>query len=175
MRNRQLPAPLAAESEYRTCAGKQFVLPITVRGKMPRKKAGKTTAEAPTLSCLLICDDVLMSVAGAKHMLHGVIDRIVVTELPAQIGPCVAYVRLSNVYSNQHIVLSFCRASTDEEVFRFDAKSPGKSDPLGTHTLILKIPGFAVEQPGRYIFSASHGGMPFAQSPITIQLIEKAE
>jgi hypothetical protein len=107
-------------------------------------------------------------VARGKHFLNGVISKVQVQEVPAFIGPYVAYVRLSNVYSAQRIVLSFCNAATDEELFGFEAQSPDKADPLETHTLILRIPQFAVQEIGRYIFSASHHGVPFAQCPIEI-------
>jgi len=140
---------------------------------MARRKRRKLAGEAPTSSCLMICDDVLMSVGRDKHTLHGVINGIVIPELPAVIGPYVAYIRLSNVYGGSEILISFCTADSDEEIFRLDAKAPDKSDPLQTHTLIIRIPAFAVEAAGRYIFSASHGGVPFAQSPIEISTLER--
>ncbi len=77
---------------------------------------------------------------------------------------------MSNVYSNQKTILSFGSAATDEEVFRFEAQAPAKADPLGTHVIILKIPAFEIREGGRYIFSALHDGVPFAQSLINIDV-----
>jgi len=140
-----------------------------------RKNAGKGHVEAPTSSCLLICDDVLVSTGKNKHFLEGVIGAVGVASVPAVVGPYVAYIRLSNVYGGQEIVLSICNATDDEEVFRVMATSSEKSDPLETHTIILAIPPFEIRETGRYIFSASHGGVPFAQSMITIVVPEQKE
>lgn len=134
-----------------------------------RRKVGQTGAEPPTSSCLLICDDVIMSTARGKHALQGVVNGIAVRELPALVGPYVAYVRLSNVYGSQKIQLKFAHGSTDDEVFSFEAEAPEQSDPLGVHTLILKIPQFEITADGRYLFSAVHNGVPFASSPIVVK------
>jgi hypothetical protein len=137
-----------------------------------RKRSTRASSEPPTSSCLLICDDVLQSTATGKRIFHGIIDLIVVSSMPADIGPFAAYIRLSNVYGSQRILINLINAATDQEVFRFEAQSPVQSDPLATHTLILRIERFAVCEPGRYIFSASHAGVPFAQSPIIIRTAE---
>ena len=136
---------------------------------MPKgKKILPENAAAPSSSCLLICDDVLQSVAKNKHLLHGVISQVFVPKLPALIGPYVAYVRLSNVHGSQSITLSLAHAATEEELFRFSATSPAESDPLATHTFILAIPPLRVTKAGRYIFEASHAGIPFATNAIEI-------
>ena len=141
---------------------------------MARKKATKATAESPTSSCLLICDEVTLGIGRDRHTLHGVVNVITVDEKPAKVGPFVAYVRLSNVYPSQKIELKFCTAGEDE-VFRMDAEAPKTSDPLGVHTLILVIPQFTVEAGGRYIFSVSHGGVPFATSPIQVVVFDEKD
>lgn len=141
---------------------------------MPRKKkATKGAVEAPTSSCLLICDDVLVSQGHNKHILNGVVGQIIVPKTPTALGPFVAYIRLSNVYGGQEIKLCFSSAGEEEEeVFSVVAKSPAQSDPLQTHTIILRIPQFEINEIGRYIFSATHGGVPFAQCPIEIEALD---
>lgn len=126
-------------------------------------------AESPTSSCLVICDEVLTGVAQGKHFLQGVISGIVVASFPAIVGPFAAYIRLTNVYGGSEIKISLCKADDDDEVFGFVAKAPEKSDPLQSHTIIVKLPPFGIREGGRYIFSASHAGVPFAQSPIQIE------
>lgn len=144
---------------------------------MAKKRTRRTRKEVepPTSSCLLICDDVLISAGRDKHTLHGVIGTIVVLECPARVGPYVAYVRLSNVYSKQEIELIFRKADDDEMVFSFKAKSPASSNPLHTHTLIVKIPQFEIPSAGRYIFTAEHGGVEFAQSRFEVKSIDQQE
>ena len=141
---------------------------------MAKKKITPDIASPPSSSCLLICDDVLMGAAKGKHFLHGVISEIVVPRLPCVLGPYAAYVRLSNVHGGQKITLSFCRlAESDDELFKFEATSPERSDPVAAHTIILPIPAFVVKRPGRYIFEASHGGVPFATNAILINSVPK--
>jgi len=60
-------------------------------------------------------------------------------------------------------------APDGEEVFGFDAKSPPTSNPLDTHTLIVKIPLFEIKLAGRYVFSALHAGVAFAQTTIEVR------
>jgi len=150
-------------------------LPImpTMQCMAKARKKKRSEAESPTSDCLLICDDVLVSHGKDKHFLQGIIGTIIVRSLPATIGGYVAYVRLTNVYPSQSISLTFEDADSNEELFRFNANLPQKSDPLGVYTLVLKIPPFGVTHPGRYIFCARHGGVPFAQSPIRIVLLEE--
>ncbi|HEV7297943.1 MAG TPA: hypothetical protein VGN72_01155 [Tepidisphaeraceae bacterium] len=133
-----------------------------------RRKVGKSSLEAPMNSCLLLCDDVLRSTIRGKHILQGVIGGVQLLQLPAIIGPYVAYIRWSNVYGGQKIKLNF-RNEDDDVIFGMEAKSPAKSDPLETHTLIIRIPPFEITTPGRYLFSAEHGGSPFAQTTIVIK------
>ena len=140
-----------------------------------RKRVPKKQAEGPTSSCLVICDDVLLSYGKQKHFLQGVIGGILVPSLPAVIGPYVAYIRMSNVYGGQEIELDITRAGDSAEVFQIKATSPPGSDPLQTHTMILQIPPFQIMEVGRYIFSGTHGGVAFAQSVINIQAVAKEQ
>lgn len=135
-----------------------------------RRKKTRSSAEAPTCNCLLLCDDVLISQGKNKHSLMGIIGCIGARELPATLGGYVAYVRLSNLYGSQKVVLKFEHAETEEVVFQINAEFPPKSDPLGVYTLVLPIPLFVVRHPGRYLFTAVHDGVPFAFSPIEIKV-----
>ncbi len=92
--------------------------------------------EAPTSSCLLLCDDVLVSQGRQKHFLQGIIGVVGVTQLPAVIGGYVAYVRLSNVYASQKVTINFEEADTQEVLFEFEVGFPEKGDPLGVYTLV---------------------------------------
>jgi hypothetical protein len=140
-----------------------------------KKKATRQSAEAPTSSCLLICEDVFVGAGSAKHILHGIISEIFVPALPVTIVQAVAYVRLTNVYAEQNIALSFANVGTGVELFRFNSQSPKDSNPLGTHTLILKIPPFEITETGRYIFSALHNDIAFAECPVTVKVPEQTE
>ena len=132
------------------------------------KRIDPTSAEPPTSSCLLLCEDILLSPSRDKHYLHGVIGKITAPKLPATIGPFSAYVRLSNVYANQQIRIEFSHSSSNDPIFSLQALSPQVSDPLAVHTMILAIPPMKLKKPGRYIFSASHAGVPFATTAIEV-------
>jgi hypothetical protein len=125
--------------------------------------------EAPTCNCALLCDDVLVSQGKAKHILQGVIGVIFVPEFPAVIGGFVSYVRVSNVYGAQKIVVNLENTRTGAVLFEFRVDMPTRSDPLGVYTLVVPVPPVEVAEAGRYMFSASSGGVPLAQSPIVIQ------
>lgn len=116
---------------------------------------------------------MLISIAKGKHLLQGIVDRVNVEKLPATLGPYVAYVKLSNVHGAQHIEMNFCNAASEEVLFTFGATSPPENDPLAAHTLILPIPPFVVKKAGRYIFRASHAGIPFATNAIVVAVPEK--
>ncbi|HMO25296.1 MAG TPA: hypothetical protein PKB10_03425 [Tepidisphaeraceae bacterium] len=141
------------------------------------KGSKKRQAEAPTSDCILLCEDVLESKGRGKHMLQGVINIITVQNLPAVIGPLVAYVRMRNVYSRQrlHFSLGLLEKEQDGEILSFDLDSPDNSDPLGQHTLIIAVPPFPVEQEGRYVFTASHNGEAFAQTIFALRSYKREE
>lgn len=132
-------------------------------------KAIARVGEPPTSSCLVICEDVIRSSVRGSHTLVTVINGLSATHFPDTAGPFVAYIRLANVYPNQNLLLKFTNAATDEELFKFIAMSPQESDPLGNHTLILRIPAFEIPAAGRYVFSAVHNGVPFATSVIEVK------
>jgi hypothetical protein len=136
---------------------------------MARKKVKKNGGvEAPTSSCILLCDDVLISQGRNKHVLQGIIGVIGVATLPAVLGGYVAYIRLSNVYGSQQVTVQLEDAETSGVLFAFDAAFPAQSDPLGVYTLVVPIRPFAVEKVGRYLFSVIYGGVPIASTPVLI-------
>lgn len=138
------------------------------RKRTGRKKKG-AVPETPTCNCALLCDDVLVSQGRGKHTLNGIIGAIGVEKLPAVLGWYVTYVRISNVYGEQRVIVNLEEAGTGEPVFEFEAKMPEQADPLGVYTLVVPVPPFRVERAGRYMFNAKSGGEILAQSPIIIQ------
>jgi hypothetical protein len=137
-----------------------------------RKRISKYAVEAPTSSCLIICNDVMTGTLDGRTVINGIIDGLVLSSTPAVIGPFVAYIRFSNVYAEQKISLSFARPDDEHKVFELPLTAPKQSDPLKTHTLVIRINQFEIKESGRYIFQASHGGVAFAQSPIDITTLE---
>jgi hypothetical protein len=140
---------------------------------MAKKRVQPSEAEPPTSSCLLICEDILVSPSRDKHYLQGVISKIVVPKFPAMIGPLAAYVRLSNIYGSQQIEISFTSGEYEKPIFSFVAISPPSSNPLETQTIMLGLPVIKLKKTGRYLFSASHGGVPFATTTVEVVLLEK--
>lgn len=122
--------------------------------------------DLPTCNCALLCEDVLMSAARGKHILHGIVNLVVVASLPATVGPFVSYVRVSNVYGTQELTIRLV-SGTDRVVFELRAqlKSP---DPLGLYNLVVPIPPFGITEAGRHMFSVLAGGEVLAQSPILV-------
>lgn len=139
------------------------------------KRRRKLRAVPPTINCLLLCDDVLISQGKGKHFLQGVIGAIGVVNLPAMIGGYVAYVRFSNVHGEQKVKLSFEPAAGGESLFEIEANFSSQSDPLGIYTLVIPVPPFLIAEAGRFMFTASHGGVPLAQSPIEIKSVRPAQ
>ncbi len=89
------------------------------------KRRRQIRGVAPTVNCLLLCDDVLISQGKHKHFLQGIIGQIVVLELPAIIGGYVAYVRFPDVHGDQKVKLAFesawqamIRYSRSRRIFR---------------------------------------------------------
>lgn len=134
-----------------------------------KKKATKNTSEAPTSSCLLLCEDVTVSLRNNLHTLHGVVSEMFVPRVPTMSGVGVAYIRFSNVYANQQIVLTIEHAETQKRVYIFPTQAPPDSDPLGNIVIILRIPPFEISHSGRYIFSANHNDISFAECVITVR------
>ena len=137
--------------------------------RQPRKK--KRT-ESPTCNCLLLCQDVTESKATGKRVLHGIIEVIRATNFPVTVGPFVGFMRLSNVYGQQEVRVSFERAETGESLFEFVATTHPKADPLGVVTSVVPIMPFTIDEPGRYIFSATHDALEIASSPVFFQHVD---
>jgi hypothetical protein len=136
---------------------------------MAKRKKKKLGLEGPTSDCLLLCDDVLISQGKNKHNLIGLIGGIAVRNFPAILEGYVAYARFSNVYGGQKITLKLSRGTDDATILEAEVPFPSQSDPLGVYTIVIPVPAFKVEEPGRYLFGAYHNGVPVASSPIIIQ------
>lgn len=136
--------------------------------KRPQGRLKKQVAQV-TCSCLVLCDDVVISHARGKHTLAGIIGGIGVAQLGAMAGPYVAYVRLSNVHTDQRVTVGLERPS-GTLLWEFEAQLVNRNDPLAVHTLIAHIPGFLVDEPGRHMLIARHENVPVAQAPIEVMI-----
>lgn len=116
----------------------------------------------------MLCDDVVISHSQDKHNLVGIIGALGVRGTPAVSGGFVVYIRLSNVYSEQRVTVSFVSAQDDEVAWEFEAQLVSRNDPLAVHTLISRVPPFRLGKPGRYMLEAKHGGTVIAQTPIEV-------
>lgn len=134
--------------------------------KSKRKKAA--TAGTPTCNCLVLCDDVVVSHGRDKHNLMGIIGTLAFPALPAITGGFVAYVRLSNVHTQQRVTVGLEEAESEAPLWEFAAELVNRNDPLAVHTLVTKVPPFRIERPGRYLLKAKHNGVPLAQTPIIV-------
>jgi hypothetical protein len=134
------------------------------------KRAKKKLAggEPPMCNCLLLCDDVIVSHGRDKHVLQGVIGTIGLKGIPAVSGGHVVYLRLSNVYPNSKITVSFTNAETDQQLWEFKAEFVAGTQPLGVHTMIVRVPPFQVNKAGRHMLAVNHNGIPIVQTPITV-------
>lgn len=130
----------------------------------------KRRSVPPTCNCIMLCDDVMLSMGRNKHNLIGLINSIQVRELPATLGGYMAYVRGSNVHGEQTIRLVLETADTEEEVLAIEGKFTKETDPLSVYTVMLRLPMFTVQQAGRYLFSAKHNGVAIAQMAVEIIL-----
>jgi len=133
-----------------------------------RKKPIKPPEEAPTSSCVLLCQDVTISVVAGMHTLHGVVSEMHAPSLPITAGAGVVYVRFSNWYSSQEIILRFMHIETEEVVFQLGARSPAGSNPLADNPIIIRIPPFVLTRAGRYSLGALHHDLVVAESVITV-------
>jgi hypothetical protein len=137
---------------------------------MPEGRSQSPPARPPSCSCIILCDDLVVShVNGQKHTLQGVIGGVRVPEFPAALGPYMCYIRLANLINKEDIEVSFEYADTNETIFSVRVPLPPQEHPLGVCTLVLNIPQFGLEKPGRYLLSAKHNGFAVAESPIVVQ------
>lgn len=136
------------------------------RSRIPR--AGPTVS--PTCSCLILCDDVVISHARDKHQLNGVIGALLVPFVPFIATAGVVYVRVSNVHRQQKITVRLVRADDDHEpLWAIEAEIINQNKPLDVHTLVAKIPPFQVTKAGRHVLEAMYNGVQIASVPIMIQ------
>jgi len=141
---------------------------------MAKKKVKKDRVPvAPTCSCLLLCEDVVVSHGTDKHMLQGVIGQITVPSLPTTLGGFVVYIRLSNVHAKQTVKVRFEHADSGEVLWELVAEVINQLDPLQVHTLIARVNAAKIEQAGRYILSANYDGLPVAQTPVLVHNLGK--
>jgi hypothetical protein len=133
-----------------------------------KKKATRHTSESPTSSCLLLCEDVIVKYGQQRHFLEGIVSEMYTPSLPLQTGPSVAYIRMSNVYPNQKITLRFAHLETEDVVFELYVQAPPNSDPLKNQNIIAPIRPFMIHHSGRYIFSAMHNEVAFAECMIEV-------
>lgn len=133
------------------------------------KRKGKTTRSgSPTCSCLLLCEDVIVSHGKDKHTLTGIIGAMAAPRFPAVLGNFVAYVRVSNVHLQQSVVVSF-EAPDGSTCWEIEAEFVNANLPLDVYTLVARIPPFQARNPGRYMLKAAHAGVPLAHTPIQVQ------
>ena len=132
-----------------------------------KKPTVKKKTHAPTCSCLLLCDDVVVSHGKDKHNLMGIVGTICVRETPAVIGGFVAYARTSNSHGLEAVELVIRRPSDNEPIMRIQAEFQADT-PLNVTTLVTRIPPIKIEEPGRYMFSAESAGNILAQTPINV-------
>jgi hypothetical protein len=137
---------------------------------MAKRKRKKPPGVSPMCSCLVLCDDVVVSHAIAKHNLLGVVGGLVVSGFPGPVQPLVVYVRLSNVHGDEQVKVSFAHADDhDQPLWEFDAQLLNQNDPLSVHTLLTPVPPFRVEKPGRHMLMVRHAGTMIAQVPVHVR------
>ncbi|GEM_PF-6577295 len=131
------------------------------------KRNVKAKTHAPTCSCLLLCDDVVVTHAHDKHNLMGIVGSIFVRELPGHVGGFVAYARTSDLHGTEEVELVIRRPSDNEPVMKIRATFQSDT-PLNVQTLVARVPPLLVEEAGRYMFSAESNGSILAQTPINV-------
>ncbi len=143
---------------------------------MAKKNAKKTRqAVPPTCSCLVFCDDVIVSHGLGKHQLMGIIGTMHCIGEPGMVSGGVVYARLSNVHSHQKVTVEFYLADDHEKMcWKLDAQLVNPNEPLDVHTVVARVPPFGVPKAGRYILEAQHNGIPIASVPITIKALQPA-
>ncbi len=123
----------------------------------------------PTCSCLVLCDDVVISHGRDKHRLEGIIGSMNVPFVPHPIAGSVVYVRISNVHQHEKVSVSLVRADDNQPLWVIEAEIVNLNEPLNVHTLVAKVPPFMVDKAGRHLLEAKHKGVPIASVPIMIQ------
>lgn len=123
----------------------------------------------PTCSCLVLCDDVVVSHAFGKHQLSGIIGAMNVPFVPHPVPGGVVYVRVSNVHGNEQLTVRLVRADNDHEpIWEIQAEIVNRNEPLDVHTLVARVPAFEVQSAGRYLLEARHMGVPICTVPIQV-------
>jgi hypothetical protein len=137
--------------------------------KKTRTSSRRGPSVSPTCSCLVLCDDVVVSHARDKHQLSGIIGAMAVPFVPSVAQAGVVYVRVSNVHQNQKITVRLVRADDDHEpLWAIEAEIVNLNTPLDVHTLVAKVPPFLVKQAGRHVLEAVYHGVAIASVPIMI-------
>ncbi|MBY0309359.1 MAG: hypothetical protein K2Q09_11505 [Phycisphaerales bacterium] len=130
------------------------------------------TSPAMLCNCLLMCNDVHMSIRG-QHTLVGIINTMTVDRVPCDVGPFALYVRFHSIRGLQNLQLHFVRAQDESLVIGLEGRvGDGGNDPLGTTTLILMVPQFRLVAEGRYLWQAKANGVPVASAFIDVKAIE---
>jgi hypothetical protein len=138
--------------------------------KRPRASSRRGPSVSPTCSCLVLCDDVIISHGRDKHQLNGIIGAMAVPFVPSVATAGVVYVRVSNVHQHQKITVRLVRADDDHEpLWAIEAEIINQNKPLDVHTLVAKVPPFLVKQAGRHVLEAMYDGVQIASVPIMIQ------
>jgi hypothetical protein len=143
---------------------------------MAKRSPKRTSTKSPgkvTCSCLLLCDDVVQTHALDKHHLQGVIGAITCVVAPNGVGlggPCVAYVRLSNVHANERVTVAFEHGS-GTKVWELEAQLLNRNDPLAVHTLIARVAQFPIQEEGRHLLVVRHGAEEVAHAPIQVKFL----
>lgn len=141
--------------------------------KMAKKSAShrRTTSEVlPTCSCLVLCDDVIISHGRDKHRLEGIIGAIGVPFVPHPVPGGVVYVRVSNVHQQQRLTVTFSHADDDHKrLWEIEAEIVNQNQPLDVHTLVARVPPFIATKAGRYLLQVHHKGEAIATVPVTIR------
>ena len=136
-------------------------------------------AEAVTCSCLLLCEEVLVSSARPRHFVQGVISGISAAGPLAPAGPLAIYARVSNVYPGARLQIRFAHGDErSDPLFRFNVAFPdagGDTDPLMMRTFILRVPPFALPAGGRYILSAWSGETLVNQAAVEVTFTSRGE
>lgn len=137
--------------------------------KRSTKPSGRSPTVDPTCSCLVLCDDVVISHGLDKHRLDGIIGAITVPWVPHPAGGGVVYVRVSNVRQNLSLTVRLVSAEDDQPLWEIEAEILNRNEPLHVHTLVARVPEFLVSKQGKYVLEARHKGVPIASVPITIR------
>lgn len=138
--------------------------------KKPPASTRRAPSVSPTCSCLVLCDDVVVSHGRDKHRLEGIIGAMNVPFVPHPVAGGVVYARVSNVHQNQRLTVTLVRADDDHQpLWEIEAEIVNRNEPLDVYTLMARVPPFMVKHAGRYLLEARHKGIPIASVPIMIR------